>query len=80
MPSTLCRAWDGSLGVGVAQGRSESLQIVVRRTRDDVEILGGARKAVHADGDSPDDDELDLRARQREKQVIGLEHRLAHRL
>jgi hypothetical protein len=35
---------------------------------------------VHADGDSPDDDELDLRARQREKQVIGLEHRLAHRL
>jgi hypothetical protein len=32
---------------------------------------------VHTNGDSPDDDKLDVRVRQCDKQIIRLEHRSA---
>jgi hypothetical protein len=62
------------LGVDVAEETSEPRDVLGGWIRNDVEILRGAHEPMYAHGDSTDDDEVDLRVRQREKQIIGLEH------
>ncbi len=56
---TVVETGDAQASANVAHGGGEAIEVVVRASSDEVEILGGSRRPVSARRNTAHDDELE---------------------